>query len=120
VGDGPFDRPIAEFDEDQYGARLGGPVMRDKLFFFVSGEINSREQPTGISADGSTGTVYRDPAGAAHFRDILIGTYGYDPGGLGDMSGVTDSDLLFGRLDWNVTDGHQLTLRHNYVDAVRD
>jgi hypothetical protein len=120
VGDGPFDRPIAEFDEDQYGARIGGPLMRDKMFFFLSGEINTRKQPTGVSADGSTGTVYRDPAGAASFRDTLSGTYGYDPGGLGDISGATDSDLIFGRLDWNVADAHQLTLRHNYVDAVRD
>lgn len=120
VGDGPFDIPIAEFSEDQYGFRLGGPVSRDKVFFFVNGEINKRTAPTGVSADGSTGTVYRGDVDAADFRGILVDVYGYDPGALGDFSGDTDSDLAFLRLDWNASTSHLFTLRHNYVDASRD
>ena len=120
VGDGPLKRPIAKFSEDQYGARLGGPILRDKLFFFVSGEMNRREAPTGVSADGSTATQFNQPAEAARFKNILINRYGYDPGTLGDFSPVQDSDLIFARFDWNVAPNHSLTLRHNYVDAIRD
>ena len=120
VGDGPFDRPIADFDQDQYGGRVGGPILRDRLFFFVNGEMNRREQPTGTSADNTTGEVFRDPAAVARVADILRNRYGHDPGPLGDIVGQTDSDLAFARLDWNAGDSHQLTLRHNYVSAVRD
>lgn len=120
VGDGPFDRPVADFSEDQYGFRLGGPISRDRLFFFVNGELNRRDEPTGVSADGSTGTVFFDPAGATELHDFLVSTYSYDPGTLGDFAGKTDSDLAFGRLDWNLADSHQVTLRHNYVKGDRD
>jgi hypothetical protein len=119
VGDA-IERPIASFDNDQIGARLGGFIIKDKLFFFVSGELNNTEQPTSGSADGSTSNVYRDPALAAAFRQILITKYNYDPGSLSDYNTVTDSTLLFGRLDFNATTAHQMTLRHNYVDGAQD
>lgn len=120
VGDGPLNRPIADFKEDQYGATLGGNIVRDKLFFFVSGETNRRKQPTGVSADGSTTTQFFKPLDAAAFRNLLMTKYSYDPGGLGDISSKTDSDLFFGRLDWNISNEHQATFRHNYVKASRD
>ncbi len=120
VGDGPFDRPLADFSEDQYGGRIGGPIVKDKVFFFASGEMNSREAPTGVSADGTTSTQFNNPAQAALFKDLLTTRYGYDPGSLGDFSPVTDSDMAFLRFDLNLGSANQLTLRHNYVDASRD
>ncbi|HXI12598.1 MAG TPA: carboxypeptidase regulatory-like domain-containing protein [Thermoanaerobaculia bacterium] len=120
VGDGPLDRPIANFDSDQYGGRIGGRIFKDRLFFFLSGEINTRQQPTGVSVDGSTGTRFNNPADATRLRDLLISKYAYDPGSLGDFAGETKSDLAFLRFDWNVNATNQLTLRHNYVDAIRD
>lgn len=120
IGDGPFDSPIAAFEQSQYGFRLGGPIMQDRLFFFANGEINRREQPTGWSADGTTGNVFANPEDAIRLRDFLISEFGHDPGSLGDFIGATDSDLAFGRIDANLADNHQLTLRHNYVSAVRD
>ncbi|MGD2115890.1 MAG: TonB-dependent receptor [Acidobacteriota bacterium] len=120
VGDGPDDREIGEFSQDEYGFRLGGPIQRDRLFFFVNGERSERTQPSGVSADGSSGQSFVNPAGAAEFRNILVNQYGYDPGGLGEAGEERNSDKLFGRLDWNIADTHQLTLRHNYIDADND
>jgi outer membrane receptor protein involved in Fe transport len=120
VGDGPLDRPVSVFDQEQYGARLGGRIIKDKLFFFVSAELNSREQPTGVAADGTATTQFRNAADAQRLRDFLTSRYGYDPGGLGDFPVTTESDLAFARLDWNVNDSNQFTIRHNYVDAARD
>jgi outer membrane receptor for ferrienterochelin and colicin len=120
VGDGPLDRPIANFDQDQYGGRIGGPIFRDKLFFFVSGERNKKTSPTGFSADGSSGVKSNPAIDPSAVRQILISKYNYDPGSLADFGAQTDSDLLFARLDWNVSNAHQLTLRHNYVKAGRD
>ena len=113
-------KPIATFDSDQYGARVGGPILRDRLFFFASGERNKVSQPSGGSADGSTSNSYKDPAQAALFKSVLTTMYGYDPGGLGDYNQRTNSDLLLGKLDFNVAASHQLSLRYNYVDALTD
>src|SRR5438270_8051505 len=125
------DKPITQFNYSQYGGRLGGPIMQDKLFFFVNGERNRKDQPDGTSADGSAGTTYANSTqdavcggvagcSAARLRQDLITKYGYDPGGLGDLQKSTPSDLLFGRLDFNATAGNALTLRHNYVKAGND
>ncbi|MCL4806794.1 MAG: carboxypeptidase regulatory-like domain-containing protein [Thermoanaerobaculia bacterium] len=115
-----FDRPVASFDSDTFSARIGGPILKDKLFFFLSGEMNRRSEPTGGAADGSGTNNFNNPANAARFRNILISKYGYDPGGLGDYNTDTDSDLLVGKIDFNLNESHNITLRHNYVDAGRD
>ncbi len=120
AGDGPSGKKLASFKEDQYGFRLGGPIARDSLFFFVNGERNRRDAPTGTSADGSAANNYHGVTSADAVRQTLISKYGYDPGGLGDIAGATDSDLAFARLDWNAASGEQLTLRHNYVKAGKD
>ena len=124
VGDGPdVLGEFGEFEEDDYGFRLGGPIARDRAFFFVNGEFVDRTRPSGWSIDGSGGQVFRNGQAvdeANRFRQILIDKYGFDPGGLGQQAIDTPSDKLFGRLDFNPADNHQVTLRHNYVDATND
>ena len=115
-----LDKPIASFNSDQIGARVGGPILKDRLFFFASGERNKLSQPTNGSADGSTVNTYKDPAGAAQFQSVLINTYGYNPGGLGDYNQRTNSNLLLGKLDFNLSDSNQVSFRYNYVDALSD
>jgi hypothetical protein len=115
-----LDKPYATFKQDQYGARVGGPILRDKLFFFASGERNKLTQPTGTSADGSTGTTYKDPAQAAAFQSVLINQYGFNPGGLGDYNQRTNSDLLLGKLDFNANPSNNVSFRYNYVNALTD
>jgi len=111
-------KPIATFNQEQYGGSLGGPILRDKLFFFVAGEGNKLSAPTNGSANGTTVNTYKNPAQAAAFQQVLINKYGYNPGGLGDYNLPVNSTLLFGRLDFNVTDSTQATFRYNYVDAL--
>jgi hypothetical protein len=120
VGDGPNDRPITDFDQDQYGARLAGPLVKDKFFFFVNAEVNNREQPTDSAADGSGAIQFRNPAGATQVANILQSRYGFDAGNLAAFPVATESDLAFVRFDWNAGPGTQVTLRHNFVDAGRD
>jgi hypothetical protein len=125
------DKPISNFDYTQYGGRLGGAILQDKLFFFASGERNRQTQPNGTSADGSAPTNYsnatQDAAcgavagcSAAQLRQDLITKYNYDPGALGDIEQATPSNLAFFRLDFNATSSNALTLRHNYVKGSTD
>lgn len=121
VGDGPLDRPISTFEQDQYGGRVGGPLMRDRLFFFASAEMNRRSAPTGVSAAGDAPTQVNPTLLNALGRVVtVLGRYNYDPGSLGEIQAQTDNDTVFGRLDFNVASHHQLTLRHNYNEAGRD
>ncbi|HSP15694.1 MAG TPA: carboxypeptidase regulatory-like domain-containing protein [Thermoanaerobaculia bacterium] len=130
-GTGIIEKPITNFDYKQYGGRLGGPIMRDKLFFFVNGERNRQSQPQGVSANGTTATSYSNSTqdavcggtpgcSAARLRQDLIDKYKFDPGPLGDLGLLTPSDLAFFRLDFNASPGNALTLRHNYVKGSTD
>lgn len=115
VGDGPLDQPFGAFNEDQYGLSLGGPIVRDKAFFFLAGELQRKETPSGFSP-ATTGRA----ADVARFVDILRTRYGYDPGSTDEFTRATDSDNYFVRFDFNVGDGSQLIFRHNLVDAEND
>ena len=121
VGDGPFDEPIRDFDSEQLGGRLGGRLIRDRLFFFVNGELNTREEPTGISAEVGSETL-RPEIGdmARRAAEIAANRYGHDVGTLGEFPQGRESDNYFARLDWNIANTNQFTLRHNYVNAARD
>lgn len=123
VGDLDARGKFGKFEEDQYGFRLGGPVSKDKIFFFVNGEFTTSTEPTGFSLDGNSGLQFGNAAvlqAAGQFRQTLIDRYGFDPGGFGENNRDTPSDKLFGRLDFNLSDSHNLTLRHNFVDAQND
>ena len=123
VGVGPGNTKVGQFNQNQFGGRHGGPIMRDKLFYFFSGESNNRNDPNGTSADPAAGTntTYNNlNPSAADVRQFMISKYGYDPGGLGDLVFNTKSKLMLGKLDANVNSSNNLTLRYNYVDANQD
>ncbi|MCB2379706.1 carboxypeptidase regulatory-like domain-containing protein [Hymenobacter sp. BT635] len=115
---------LAEFYDYQTGFRLGGPIIKDKLFFFVNGEITRRSAPVlfRAGAPGETGTDVVGFVNSDQLQQIQnkLAEYGYDAGGFGDVNAETRSNKAFARLDWNISQNHQLTLRHNFVDALDD
>jgi Carboxypeptidase regulatory-like domain/TonB-dependent Receptor Plug Domain len=130
VGDGPGSepqglpavegKPIATFDDKQYGASLGGPIVKDKAFFFANVEFGRKDRPSGWSIDGSSGQTFGFEAQAQRFLSILNTKYGYDPGGTSEFIRDTPSDKVLAKLDFNLSDRHRLTLRHNYIKASND
>lgn len=120
VGKGPNDVDFSEFSESTFGASIGGPIIENKLFFFVNGEIAKKSTPEDYYIDGS-GSEYDfgNLAEAERFVSIMQG-YGYDAGGFGPVTNDRTSKKIFARLDWNISDRHRLTLRHNFVDAQLD
>ncbi|HEU4521029.1 MAG TPA: carboxypeptidase regulatory-like domain-containing protein, partial [Thermoanaerobaculia bacterium] len=115
VGEGPNDNPIGEFSAEQFGGRLGGRLVRDRLFFFVNGERTDRAED-----DDYTSEDYNRPQDVAIVRDFLMNEFGYDPGPLGSIARTKYSKNLFGRIDWNVNSSNQFTVRHSFVDAAND
>ncbi|HET7705828.1 MAG TPA: carboxypeptidase regulatory-like domain-containing protein [Thermoanaerobaculia bacterium] len=121
VGDGPFDEPIGDFESEQLGGRLGGRIVRDRLFFFLNGELNERSEPTGVSAEPGHPSLNPQIGDLARrAAEIAQNRYGHDVGTLGEFPQTRQSDNYFARLDWNIASNQQLILRHNYVDAFRD
>ncbi|MCP2043495.1 hypothetical protein L1278_001532 [Pontibacter sp. HSC-36F09] len=114
VGKSPDDARtrLPDFTDYQTGLRIGGPIIKDKLFFFVNGEKTKRVAPL-LFEPGTTGSnITVDEA----TRVLNVANrLGYDPGSFRGIDDETRSDKIFARLDWNITDNHQLTLRHSYV-----
>lgn len=114
-------RSVPDFKEYQVGFRLGGPIMKDKLFFFLTGEITSKDDPT-----PNASLTQGDPTVIAGYQakvDQFTSTmkkYGYDPGTAGSFTRQQPSTKLLLKFDYNLSDNHKLTLRHNLVDAYSD
>jgi outer membrane receptor protein involved in Fe transport len=119
VGKDPISRAnTADFSDKTYGLRVGGPIIKNKLFFFVNGEMNRRTAPTIFNAGepGSSISV----ADAQRIADTMRIKYNYDVGTFGAFDAATESNKIFGRIDWNINDKHRLVVRHNYIDAFDD
>ncbi len=106
------------FDDKQYGIRIGGPIIKNKLFFFLSGEMARKESPTIFNAGDSSAVLTK--AEAVTLDSFLRAKYNYDAGTYDAFPAETQSDKIFARLDWNIGSGSHLTLRHNYIKAFDD
>ena len=121
VGDLDGDR-YGNFSDYQLGFRLGGPVARNRAFFFINGELRRRSSPS-IAGPADSDQPIRFGAGSAALQrivDIARDRYGYDAGGFDPFSQHTRNEKFFGRLDVNLSTGHRLTLRHNLVTGDLD
>lgn len=119
IGDDPESGvKSANFSNEQYGFRIGAPIVKNKLFIFVNGELARRTAPTILNA-GDAGALLT-LAEAQQLATDLLTRYQYDVGAIGAFDAETQSDKLFGRIDWNISPKHRLTLRHNYIKAYDD
>jgi hypothetical protein len=105
---------LAEFSAETYGVRVGGPIIKDKLFFFVNYERQNDETPQ--PWDPATYEGDADAAKIQELRDYLA-TFNYDPGTLDGNPIVLESDKITARFDYNINQNHKITARYSYVDA---
>ena len=114
---------LGERDKDRkhvYGFTLGGPVIKDKLFFFVNAEY--QKIPNTIvdwkaSTDGNPDPVnYISRASVSDLQtvsDFVKQKYGYDTGSFTDFPADESNFKILGRIDWNINDNHRLAVRYN-------
>lgn len=105
------------FSNYQYGARLGGAIIKDKLFYFVNYEGLSRTQPIANQPGGPDGISQIDPAVATQLGNFVKSTYNYDPGAVNGINSTRSSNSVFARLDWNINAKNKLMIRDNYVNG---
>ena len=110
---------------NQTGLSLSGPLVRDKLFFYINGEIERTKYPGSdfVAASSSSSGLGVSRVSATvmdQIRQRMIDAYQYDPGPYQGYFFHTDNNKLIAKLDWNIRPDQTLTLRYNYLDAKRD
>ena len=105
-----------------YGFTLGGPIIKNKLFFFVNAEYSTI--PTVVnrwrgSENGEANPdayISRVPNSVLkEVSDFVKDKYGYDTGSWTEYPATESNMKLLARLDWNINDNHKLALRYNYT-----
>ena len=125
-GDAVYGQTIAGArDRDRattYGATFGGPIIKDKLFFFANAEYEAspsvavRWRPS-VDGKGSEEKYlsYTTVADMELVRNHVLEKYGYDPGSYTDFPADESNLKILARVDWNITDKHRLAVRYNYT-----
>ena len=109
----------------QTGFSIGGPIVKDKIFFFANLEIERRSDlgsyfvPAGAGASG--GNVSRVLASdMTNISNLLRSTYGYETGAISGFKHNTDNQKGLFKLNFNLSDAHKLAVTYNFLDAYRD
>jgi len=109
----------AAFTEDTKGFTLGGPIIKDKLFFFASYEElkSSKASPDFGPIGGSLTNVGITQTAIDDLRKIGQNTWGFDIGGSSVPAGsaLTVKDALL-KLDWTISDDHRASLRYTKTE----
>ncbi|MGH7675084.1 MAG: carboxypeptidase regulatory-like domain-containing protein, partial [Gemmatimonadales bacterium] len=110
----------------QSGFAISGPLIRDKLFFYVNAELERTDDPgSNFVANrgeppGTFGVSRVRASTMDSIRQRMISEYSYDPGPYEGYINETDNNKLLLKLDWNINDNNNLTFRYNMLDAQRD
>ncbi|MEO0044236.1 MAG: hypothetical protein RL329_3684 [Bacteroidota bacterium] len=115
---------VSNFSENILGARLGGALVKDKLFFFANYERQRRVDPgtpfvaVGSSNIGSATRVLKsDMDGLSTY---LKDKFGYETGAYENFNYLTNSDKLLVRLDYNINDFNKLNVRYSQHKSQAD
>ncbi|WP_372756335.1 carboxypeptidase regulatory-like domain-containing protein [Mariniflexile sp.] len=121
IGDTDFGvRP--EESTKTYGATFGGPIIKNKLFFFVNAEsivkpgqvVTWRPSEDGV-ANLDLSLSRTSIADMELVRQHLIDNYDYDPGSYSDYPADETNKKLLVRVDWNINDANKLSVRYNHT-----
>jgi hypothetical protein len=108
------DLAIGDFSEDYYGFTFGGPIIRDKLFFFANYEKFETTRPSNTQTiDNIAGVTQADVDRA---RSILQTEYGFDPGPFATSDDDQDEKILL-KLDWNINEDHRAAFTYQVADG---
>jgi hypothetical protein len=121
VGDGTFVRNPSSYS--MQGLRLGGPIIKNKLFFFVNFEMEKSEipGPSRVAATPSAPTDYTNNIARPTAADMdmmseyLRTTYGYETGPYQGYSFQSPGKKFLARIDWNINKNNKFNIRYSYM-----
>ncbi|WP_246229753.1 TonB-dependent receptor [Mucilaginibacter humi] len=104
------------FHDLNTGFRVGFPLIKNKLFFFTSEEFARRVDPV-IAGAGTAGSQSILTLADAQAISAKFAAAGFDAGTYDNTTIFSNSNKFFNRLDWNINDNNQLTIRNNTISS---
>jgi len=105
---------IGDFNEDYYGFTFGGPIVRDKLFFFANYEKFETTRPSNTQTLPNIAGV--DQQDIDTVRSIFQTEYGFDPGPFAASDDDEDEKILL-KLDWHINEDHRAAFTYQIADG---
>ncbi|WP_189362715.1 TonB-dependent receptor, partial [Algibacter mikhailovii] len=113
-----------DLNQSQYGVSVGGPLVKNKLFFFVNFEKDERDDL------GTNGWVPNTGSGAINESRVTetdlmavqsaLGTLGYNTGAYEGFTYASNSTKGIMKLDWNINDNNRLAIIYNFLNASKE
>jgi hypothetical protein len=130
AGKTPTDLPtvkrtkLFESYQQMWGFRIGGPIIKNKLFYFINYEKEDVKRSQPFDSAAYQGKWTRIQPGAttdtiSMLYDTLRTRYGYEPGGFMDNPETISASRFVGRFDWNADANNKFTLSYRYLKADR-
>lgn len=108
-----------DFSTSQFGFSLGGPIIKNKLHFFVAWDHQLDSRPliiADIKSSEDEARLNTTTETLNKFLNIARSKYGVSQSAqFGTFDKVRNSDAAFARLDWQISPKHLLTLRNNFT-----
>jgi hypothetical protein len=109
-----------EFEDWTYGAYLGGPILQDRLFFFVGYEKSRQDdvsgELTGLAGSDAQTIFDLTPNEVDRIINIARG-YGFEPGDTSSPQARSEQENLIAKLDWDISNHHRASLRYTLSEG---
>jgi hypothetical protein len=108
---------LANFSNKTTGFRIGGPIVKNKVFFFLNAELQRDTRPQPFDASGYNGNS--SASDIAALTSYLNTKYGYNPGGYVDNPEKVNANRIVTKLDWNIDANNKLSVSYRYNKGDR-
>ncbi|TXG34499.1 TonB-dependent receptor [Seonamhaeicola maritimus] len=113
-----------DLNQTQYGVSIGGPIVKNKLFFFVNYENDDRDDlgTNGWVPSGGSGSINDSRVTGADLMAVqtALAGLGYDTGAYQDFTYASKSTKGIIKLDWNINDNNRLAIIYNWLEASKE
>jgi outer membrane receptor for ferrienterochelin and colicin len=103
---------LPAFKNQTYGFRVGGPIVKNKAFYFLSAEMQRDERPQQFDFANYKGASTLSQIQT--IADYVKTTYGYDPGGFLNNPESINANRIAAKVDWQISNKNRFSLAYRY------